>query len=111
MLTSGYFQVSVSPSTHVPGENGIELKAQKVTGTRLGIQYLVFTVEGEMSHTVGSELMLPPLMTALGSQGHRCSEGSPFTGHTTLWELTQIPQTPHLRRGDSCEEGVLLSSV
>lgn len=37
MLTTGYFQVSVSPSTHVPGENGIELKAQKVTGTRLGI--------------------------------------------------------------------------
>lgn len=42
-----------------PPENGIELEAQKV----LGVQYL-FTMEIGLSRTVGSELMLLPLMTA-----------------------------------------------
>lgn len=56
------FQTSVSPSTHIPHENG------KIGGTEndcygAGVQYIMFTMEGEMSHTVDNKLILPPLMT------------------------------------------------
>lgn len=70
-----------------PCENGVKSEAQKVPGTELGVPF-IFTMEGGMSHAVDSELVLPPFMTAWGSQGQCHPEGGPFTGHMTLWELT-----------------------
>jgi len=45
-------------------ENGIKSEAQKV----LGVQYLL-TIEIGLPHTVGSELMLLPLMTVPEGRG------------------------------------------